>query len=297
MPKGYWTRGGWARHKPGRMGFELLDESGRERMRRAGRAAAGTLAWVGARLGAGVSLAEVDAWVREDTRRRGGTPSQLGYKGFPAAVCVSRNAVVCHGIPRASERLAPGDIVNVDVTTCLDGYHGDTSATFCIGEVSAEAARLVEVARAARDAGVAVVRHGAHLGDVGAAVEEVARAAGVSVVRELGGHGIGRRMHAPPHVSHVGVRGTGPKLRAGMCLTVEPMLNLGRPEVRVLADGWTVVTADGSLSAQFEHTVLVTREGGEVLTREKGGKGDRLLFSAGKGTGCFFPVCPMRAGT
>ena len=237
-----------------------------EGLRLAGQAAAETLAYVAARLAPGISTADIDAWVREDTARRGGTPSQLGYHGFPATVCTSRNQVVCHGIPRADERLAPGDIINVDVTTCLNGFHGDTSATFLIGEVSAEARHVVDVARRCREAGIAVVRHGARLGDIGAAIEELARKEGCSVVREFGGHGIGRVMHGPPHVPHVGKRGTGITLRSGMVLTIEPMVNLGRPEVRVLPDKWTVVTEDGSLSAQFEHTVLVTREGCEVLT-------------------------------
>ncbi|HEX8536774.1 MAG TPA: type I methionyl aminopeptidase [Cystobacter sp.] len=248
------------------MGIPLLKGMDVERLRRAGRAAAGTLAHVAARLTPGISTADIDTWVREDTARRGGTPSQLGYKGFPAAVCTSRNHVVCHGIPRRDERLEPGDIVNVDVTTCLEGFHGDTSATFLIGEVSAEARHVVDVARRCRDAGVAVVRHGARLGDIGAAIEELARQEGCSVVREFGGHGIGHQMHGPPHVSHVGRRGTGITLRSGMVITIEPMVNLGRAEIRVLPDGWTVLTEDGSLSAQFEHTVLVTREGCEILT-------------------------------
>jgi methionyl aminopeptidase len=235
-------------------------------LRRAGRAAADTLAHVGAQLAPGVTTGDIDRWVRADTARRGGAPSQLGYQGFPAAVCTSRNHVVCHGIPRADERLAGGDIVNVDVTTCLDGFHGDTSATFFIGAPSPEARHVVDVARRCRDAGVAVVREGARLGDVGAAVEELARREGCSVVREYGGHGIGRQMHAPPHVAHHGARGTGLRLKAGMVFTIEPMVNLGDAAVRLLPDRWTVVTADGSLSAQFEHTVLVTREGCEVLT-------------------------------
>jgi methionyl aminopeptidase len=236
-------------------------------LRRAGLAAAGTLAAVAERLAPGATTADIDAWVRDDTRRRGGSPSQLGYQGFPAAVCTSRNEVVCHGIPRKNERLRPGDIVNVDVTTRLDGFHGDTSATFFIGEPSPAARHVVEVARRSRDAGIAVVREGARLGDIGAAIEELAALEGCSVVRDFGGHGIGRVMHAAPHVSHVGTRGTGMRLRAGMVFTIEPMVNLGAAEVRVLDDGWTVVTADGSLSAQFEHTVLVTREGCEILTR------------------------------
>ncbi len=236
-------------------------------LRRAGQAAAGTLAFVASKLAPGVTTADIDAWVREDTKRRGGSPSQLGYEGFPAAVCTSRNHVVCHGIPNKKDRLHPGDIVNVDVTTMLDGFHGDTSATFFIGEPAPEARHVVAVARRARDAGIAAVREGARLGDVGAAIEELARREGCSVVREFGGHGIGRKMHAPPHVAHFGTRGTGMRLRAGMVITIEPMVNLGGPDVRILDDGWTVVTQDGSLSAQFEHTVVVTRDGCEILTR------------------------------
>jgi methionyl aminopeptidase len=235
-------------------------------MRLAGAAAAATLAFVGQRLRAGVSTGQIDLWVREHTRQTGGEPSQLGYKGFPAAVCTSRNSVVCHGIPRHDELLHAGDIVNVDVTTCLNGFHGDTSATYVIGDASPEARHLVDVARRCRDAGIGAVREGARLGDVGAAIQALAHQEGCSVVREFGGHGIGRRMHMDPHVPHVGVRGAGLRLRAGMVFTIEPMVNLGTADVRVLEDEWTVVTADGSLSAQFEHTVLVTRSGVEVLT-------------------------------
>ncbi|MRG93805.1 type I methionyl aminopeptidase [Polyangium spumosum] len=239
-----------------------------EALRHAGRAAAATLATVAARLAPGVRADQIDQWVREDTARRGGRPSQLNYHGFPASVCVSRNHVVCHGIPTAKEVLADGDIVNVDVTTELGGYHGDTSATFIVGRSSPEARHVVDVARRCRDAGIAQVRDGARLGDIGAAIEELARKEGCSVVREYGGHGIGRVMHAAPHVSHVGRRGTGPRLRAGMVFTIEPMVNLGGAAVRLLDDGWTVVTEDGSLSAQFEHTVVVTRNGCEILTPE-----------------------------
>ena len=248
------------------MAIEILSASEIVRMRRAGQVAAATLAAVGARLTAGIATATIDRWVREDTERRGGRPSQLGYKGFPAAVCTSRNEVVCHGIPSKRETLQLGDIINVDITTLVDGYHGDTSATFIVGDATAEARALVDIARRCRDAGVATVREGARLGDIGAAIEELARKEGVGVVTELGGHGIGRRMHAEPHVSHTGVRGAGPRLRAGMAITIEPMINLGDPAVRFLDDGWTVVTADGRWSAQFEHTLVVTRDGCELTT-------------------------------
>lgn len=245
--------------------IEILSPAQIERMRRAGRVAAETLAFVGSRLRAGMSTADIDRLVREDTAHRGGRPSQLGYMGFPAAVCTSRNDVVCHGIPSRRELLRDGDIINVDVTTCLDGFHGDTSATFLIGDVSADARRLVDVARRCRDAGISVIREGARLGDIGAAMELAAKE-GVSVVAEVGGHGIGRSMHADPHVSHVGKRGMGLRLKAGMAITVEPMINLGGPAIRYRDDGWTIVTADGSLSAQWEHTVVVTRDGFEIMT-------------------------------
>ncbi len=248
------------------MSVEIHGSQAIQSLRLAGRVAALTLATVAARLTPGISTDRIDAWVREDTRRRGGRPSQLGYQGFPGAVCVSPNDVVCHGIPNPAVILDEGDIVNIDVTTEIVGHHGDTSATFVVGPASPEARHIVDVARRCRDAGIAVVRDGARLGDIGAAIEEIAKREGCSVVREYGGHGIGRTMHAPPHVSHVGKRGSGMRLRAGMVFTIEPMINLGGAEVRLLDDGWTVITADGSLSAQFEHTVLVTKTGYEILT-------------------------------
>jgi len=251
------------------MAVEILSASEIERMRAAGKVAAQTLAFIGTKIRGGMSTAEIDRLVREDTARRGGKPSQLGYKGFPAAVCTSKNNVVCHGIPSPKDILRDGDIVNVDVTTMYDGYHGDTSATFIVGgreAASAEAARLVDVARRCRDAGIAVVREGARLGDIGAAIDELARKEGMSVVTELGGHGIGRRMHADPHVAHTGKRGAGLRLKAGMAITIEPMVNAGGAGVTFLDDGWTVLTADGSLSAQFEHTIIVTATGCEITT-------------------------------
>lgn len=251
------------------MAIEILSAREITRMRRAGEAAAETLAHVGARLAAGVTTAQVDGWVRERTAAQGGRPSQLGYRGFPAAVCTSVNEVVCHGIPRRDVVLRAGDIVNVDVTTEVDGFHGDTSDTFVIGETSPERAKVVAVARRCLAAGIAAVREGARMGDIGAAIEAIARGEGCGLVTEFGGHGIGRRMHMEPHVSHVGVAGRGLRLRAGMAFTIEPMVTLGDVAIRVLDDGWTVVTADGSPSAQCEHTVLVTRDGCEVLTARR----------------------------
>lgn len=234
--------------------------------------AAATLRHVAGRLRPGISSAQIDAWVREDTQRRGGRPSQLGYRmspdvpPFPGAVCVSVDDVVCHGIPSPHTTLGEGSIVNVDVTTEIGGFHGDTSQTFIIGEASVEARHVVDVARRCLDAGIRVVRPGARLGDIGAAIEEIAKREGCSVVREFGGHGVGRRMHCEPHVPHHGRAGTGLRLKAGMVFTIEPMINLGSAEIECDDDGWTVRTRDGSLSAQFEHSVLVTHEGVEVLT-------------------------------
>lgn len=253
-----------ARSHGARMAIVLLSANERERMRRAGRAAASTLAYVGARLVPGMTT-EIDRLVRVHTDSLGGRPSQLGYHGFPGAVCVSRNDVVCHGMPSERIRLAEGDIVNIDVTTELDGYHGDTSATFVIGDAPTPALALVDLARGARDAGIAAAVPGARLGDVGAAIVRYVGTAG-SIVEAYGGHGIGRSMHMDPHVSHVGRPQTGHRLREGMAFTIEPMVNAGASGIRTDADGWTVRTADGALSAQFEHTILIGPNGPEITT-------------------------------
>jgi methionyl aminopeptidase len=255
-------------HPPRQRSGMITIYSGNElpKLRSAGRVAAQTLETVCAKLTAGVTTAEIERWVRADTKQRGGKPSQLGFHGFPHAVCISRNHVVCHGMPSERERLANGDIVNVDVTTEVDGFHGDTSRTVAIGEISEDARHVMETAERCRDAGISVIRDGARIGDLGAAIVEVARANGCSVVRDLCGHGIGRHMHEDPKVPHVGRAGMGLRLREGMVITVEPMINLGGPEVVFHDDGWTVTTADGSLSAQFEHTVLVTKQGFEIMT-------------------------------
>lgn len=257
--------GGRRRTQGARMAITILSAVERDKMRRAGRAAAATLAYVGARLVPGMTTAEIDRLVRAHTAKLGGRPAQLGYHGFPAAVCVSRNDIVCHGVPSAQVRLAEGDIVNVDVTTELDGYHGDTSATFVIGEATAQARALVELARGARDAGIAAAVPGARLGDVGAAIVRHVGGAG-GVVEAYGGHGIGRAMHMDPHVSHVGRAHSGHRIREGMAFTVEPMVNGGTAATRTDGDGWTVRTADGALSAQWEHTVIVGANGPEITT-------------------------------
>ncbi len=225
-----------------------------------------TLLAVGDMIREGITTEEINHFVHEDTVARGGWPAPLNYHGFPKSVCTSINEVVCHGIP--GERvLAPGDIINVDVTTIFGGYFGDTSATFYIGNPSPEAKHVTEVSRRSLELGIAQVREGARLGDIGAAIQEFAEGEGCSVVRAFVGHGIGRRFHEAPQVSHVGTRGKGDRIRAGMVFTIEPMINLGGFEVEVLADKWTVLTSDRSLSAQFEHTLVVTKSGCEVLTR------------------------------
>ncbi len=249
------------------MRLKIHSPTAQAALRRAARAAAATLSSVGERLRPGLSTAQIDRWVRDDTKARGGTPSQLGFHGFPAAVCVSVNDIVCHGVPSRKVRLEPGDVVNIDVTTCIDGYHGDTAATFIVGRGTPEATRVVDAARACRDAGIAVIREGARLGEIGAAIRGAARRAGCSVVKEFGGHGIGRQMHERgSYISYTDERDSDYRLEAGMVFTVEPMINAGRPDVELLEDGWSVATADGRLSAQFEHTVLVTKTGYEVLS-------------------------------
>lgn len=248
------------------MSIEIYSGEDLRRIRRACQVAARTLYEVSHQVRVGMSTTAIDRLVREDTKRRGARPSQLGYQGFPAAVCTSRNNVVCHGIPSEQEILEEGDILNIDVTSELDGFHGDNSTMVLLGDVSPEARHVVTVARLCRDAGIQAVRPGARLGEIAHAVSELARREGCSIVRELGGHGIGRRMHQDPHVSYVGEPGRGLRLKEGMVITIEPMVNLGGPEVVFNGDGWIVTTADGSLSAQFEHTIVVTAEGAEVLT-------------------------------
>lgn len=235
-------------------------------MRLVGKMAAETLCLVDKLIRPGVTTDEINQFVHEDTIRRGAIPAPLNYKGFPKSVCTSVNEVVCHGIP-GPRTLVDGDIINVDVTTKFEGFFGDTSATFFIGKPTAEARKVVEVSRKSLELAIAEVREGARLGDIGAAIQEYAEGQGCSVVRAFVGHGIGRVFHEAPQVSHVGKRGQGMRLRAGMCFTIEPMINLGHWEVEVLADKWTAITADGSLSAQFEHTIVVTKTGCEVLTK------------------------------
>lgn len=235
-------------------------------MREAGALAAATLLHVAPHVRAGVTTIELNDICHEFIVRNGAKPAPLHYRGFPKSICTSVNECVCHGIPDG-RRLRDGDIVNVDVTTIVKGWHGDTSVTFYVGLPSVEARHVVEVARKCLALGIAEVRPGARLGDVGAAIQEYAESQGCSVVRDFVGHGVGREFHEAPHVPHYGNRGSGTRLRPGMTFTIEPMVNLGTWEIDVLPDGWTVLTRDRRLSAQFEHTVLVTETGFDVLTR------------------------------
>lgn len=249
------------------MAIEIKSAKEIEKMRVAGRMAAETLLLVGEKLRPGMTTEDINKIVHEDTLRRGARPAPLNYRGFPKSVCTSINDVVCHGIPDGTT-LKSGDILNVDITTVYDGFYGDTSATFYIGAPSAEARRVVEVARRSLEVGIAEVREGARLGDIGAAIQQYVEGEGCSVVRDFVGHGIGRRFHEDPQVKHYGKRGSGDRLKAGMIFTIEPMVNLGDFEVVIdPVDKWTVTTADGSLSAQFEHTCLVTKTGVEILTK------------------------------
>jgi methionyl aminopeptidase len=213
----------------------------------------------------GVTTAALDALALGLTRARGGAPAFLGYCGYPASLCVSLNDEVVHGIPSPTRRLADGDVVGLDFGVVLDGWYGDAARTVPVGHVRPEALRLLEAGREALAHAIAAAQPGQTLGDIGAAVQRHAEGQGFSVVREFVGHGIGRRLHEPPHVPNVGVPGAGQRLLPGMVLAIEPMVNAGAPEVEQLDDGWTAVTADGSWSAHFEHTVAITENGPVIL--------------------------------
>jgi len=236
-------------------------------MTRAGHIVADVLALVRSRAVPGVSTWQLDLLAEEFIRSHdGATPSFKGLYGFPATLCTSINSEVVHGIPSKKRVLAEGDILSVDVGACVGGLHGDGAVTATVGEVSPSARRLLETTERALAAGVAAARAGGHVGDIGSAVQQVAEAEGYGVVRELVGHGIGTQFHEEPQIPNYGAPHHGPRLMAGMTIAIEPMINIGRPEVRTLPDKWTVVTMDGSLSAHFEHTVLLTENGAQVLT-------------------------------
>lgn len=245
----------------------LLSSREVDKMRAAGQLAAQLLDHLAPMIKPGVSTLALNDEAERWTQAHGAKSAPLGYHGFPKSICTSVNEVVCHGIPNAKQILRDGDIINVDVTPTVDGYHGDTSRTFFVGEPSAIARRLVEVTEQCLQLAIAEVKPGARIGDIGAAIQDYAEAQGFSVVRDFVGHGVSRIFHTAPQVPHYGRRGRGKKLRPGMVFTIEPMINEGTWEVDVLEDGWTAVTKDRKLSAQFEHTLAVTEEGVEILTQ------------------------------
>ena len=236
-----------------------------EAMRRAGRLAAECLDMIAEHVVPGATTGRIDRVCHEFTVDHGAVPAPLGYRGFPRSVCTSVNHVVCHGIP-GDRILRDGDIVDIDVTPIVDGWHGDSSRMYVAGEAGVKARRLMDVTHEALMRGIAAVRPGATLGDIGHAVQSHVEARRFSIVRDFCGHGLGREFHAPPSVLHYGRPGEGMALREGMFLTIEPMVNAGRPETKILADGWTAVTKDRSLSAQFEHSIGVTADGCEIFT-------------------------------
>ncbi|HTB47187.1 MAG TPA: type I methionyl aminopeptidase [Acetobacteraceae bacterium] len=234
-------------------------------MRTAGRLAAETLDMIAHHVRPGVTTAALDVLCHEFIMAHGAIPAPLNYRGYPKSICTSINHVVCHGIP-SDRKLEPGDVLNIDVTVILDGWHGDTSRMYTAGTPSTRARNLIDATYEAMLRGVRAVKPGVTLGDVGYAIQTFVEGHRFSVVRDFCGHGIGRRFHEPPNVLHFGRPGEGPVLQPGMFFTIEPMVNAGRPEVKVLDDGWTAVTRDRSLSAQFEHMVGVTETGVEIFT-------------------------------
>ena len=249
------------------MPITLKSPEEQQKMREAGRLAAEVLDMIGEHVKPGVTTDELDRLCHDHiVQVQQAVPANLNYRGFPKTICTSVNHVVCHGIPN-DRRLKNGDIINIDVTVIRDGFHGDTSRRYFVGKPLPHAQRLVEGCFEAMWEGIRCVRPGARLGDIGHAIQRSTESQSFTVVREYCGHGIGRIYHEDPQVLHYGKPGTGLELRAGMTFTIEPMINAGKRDVKLLPDGWTVVTRDHSLSAQWEHTVLVTGDGFEVLTQ------------------------------
>ena len=251
--------------------IKLHGPEGFEGMRKAGRLAAEILDEMAALVRPGISTEEIDRVVREMTLDGGAVPATLGYRGYTHSCCISINHVVCHGIP-SPKTVRDGDVVNIDVTPLLDGWHGDSSRMYLVGDVPLKARRLVEVTHECLTLGIQKARPGARLGDIGAAIQAHAEAHRYGVVRDFCGHGLGRLFHDAPEVVHAARAGTGPELRAGMFLTIEPMINLGKAGVKLLSDGWTAVTRDKSLSAQFEHSIGITEDGCEIFTKSPTGR-------------------------
>ena len=252
---------------PQAMKVTIKTPAEQEQMRVAGRLAADVLDMIGPYVVPGVTTDELNARCHEYiVNVQKAVPAPLNYRGFPKSICTSVNHVVCHGIPSPDKRLKQGDIVNLDVPVIKDGWHGATSRMFAVGKIAPAAQRLIDITHEAMWTGIRLIRPGTKLGDLGAAIQQFVEPQHLSIVREYCGHGIGRIFHEDPQVLHYGERGRGLELAAGMTFTVEPMVNAGKRHVRLLPDGWTVITKDHSLSAQWEHTVLVTDTGYEVLT-------------------------------
>jgi methionyl aminopeptidase len=244
----------------------ILSQREISKMRRAGQLAAKLLDYLEPLVKPGVTTLQLNDQAEQWTLAHGAKSAPLGYKGFPKSICTSVNEVICHGIPNAKQILREGDIINIDVTPIVDGYHGDTSKTFIVGDSTPKIKKLVEVTAECLRLGIAEVKPGARIGDIGAAIQEYAESYGFSVVRDFVGHGISHQFHTAPDIPHYGTRGTGKRIRPGMVFTIEPMINEGTWEVEMLEDGWTAVTRDRQLSAQFEHTLAVTEDGVEILT-------------------------------
>ena len=253
-----------------REGIRIHEAADFEGMRVAGRVAAGILDEIGPHVVPGQTTGELDRIITAMVEARGVVSATIGYKGYQHASCISVNHVVCHGIP-GDKVLKDGDVLNIDVTVIVDGWYGDTSRMYVAGTPSKKAQRLIQVTHDALMLGIEAARPGATFGDIGAAIQAHVEGNRMSVVRDFCGHGLGRVFHAPPNVLHYGRPGTGPRLEEGMFFTIEPMVNLGRPETKVLADDWTAVTRDKSLSAQFEHSVGITASGAEIFTASPAG--------------------------
>ncbi|MCH4090800.1 type I methionyl aminopeptidase [Acetobacter sp.] len=251
--------------KSARNGIILHTEADFQGLRAAGKLAAETLDMITEHVRPGVTTGELDTIIHEFTLKNNATPATLGYRGYPKSCCISINHVVCHGIP-GDRKLLDGDILNIDVTCILDGWYGDSSRMYIAGKAPKKAEKLIDVTYECMMAGIEQVRPGATLGDIGHAIQTIAEKQRYSVVEDFCGHGIGRTFHAAPNILHFGKPGTGLELKAGMVFTIEPMINIGRPEVKILEDGWTAVTRDRSLTAQFEHMLGVTENGYEIFT-------------------------------
>lgn len=235
-------------------------------MREAGRISAGALKLVGEAVEPGISTAELDRIAERYIRSQGAKPNFKGYNGFPATACISINDQVIHGIPSQKQIIRAGDIVSVDLGAVFEGYHGDNAATFAAGEISPEAQRLMDATKESLYEGIRKARAGGRIGDISSAVQQYVEARGYSVVRQYVGHGVGASLHEAPEVPNFGTPGRGVRLLPGMTLAIEPMVNIGTERVKVMPDGWTVLTADGALSAHFEHTIVITAEGPQILT-------------------------------